>query len=141
MAGSKSDAFENEVLRLATGQASTFTGLGTNTLVPYLALFTGTLAGDTPGTECVGGGYARISSAGKWAGPSAGSVTNNAAVVFAASSGAWSSGAAITHFGLFDALSGGNAMYYGDLSDITKAVTGVGDTMSFAIGALTLTES
>lgn len=135
IAGSKSDFYELEVLRLATGQAGTLT----LPITPYLALFTGTLSGDTPGTEATGGGYARISTAGKWGAPSAGSVANNTAISLAAFTGSVSSGAAFTHFGIFDASSGGNATYYGDLTDQTK--TGAnGDVMTFAVGALTLTE-
>lgn len=135
IAGSKSDFYELEVLRLATGQ----TGSLTLPITPYLALFTGTLTGDTPGTEATGGGYARISTAGKWGAPSAGVVANNTAISLAAFSGSVSAGAAFTHFGLFDALTVGNAIYYGDLTDQTK--TGAnGDTITFAIGALTMTE-
>lgn len=138
MAGSKADAFENEVLKIATGQSTGLTGLS-GTITPYLALFTGTLSGDTPGTEATGGGYARVSTAGKWAAPSGGSVTTNAVVSFTAFSGSVSSGAAFTHFGLLDASSGGTALYYGDLTDQTKTGSN-GDTITFASGALTLTE-
>lgn len=137
MAGSKSDAFELEVLRLATGQ--TTTTYTTTPIVPYLALFTGTLSGDTPGTEATGGGYARIVTTSKWAAPSGGSVTTNATITFATFSGTVSSGAAFTHFGLFTAVTGGTALYYGDLTDQTKT-GGNGDTISFASGAITLTE-
>lgn len=137
MAGSKSDAFELEVLRLATGQATTT--YTTTPIVPYLALFTGTLTGDTPGTEATGGGYARIITTGKWGTPASGSVTNSGAISFAAFSGTVSSGAAFTHFGLFTHVSAGIALYYGDLTDVTKT-GGNGDTITFAISALTLTE-
>jgi hypothetical protein len=137
MAGSKADAFEIDVLKAATGQATTV--LTTTPITVYLALFTGSLSGDTPGTEATGGGYARISTAGKWGTPSAGSVSNTTAISFAAFTGTVSSGSAFTHFGLFDASSAGNALYYGDLTDQTKT-GGNGDTITFAIGALTLTE-
>lgn len=138
MAGSKSDAWEIGVLKLATGASSGFTGI-TGSVTPYLALFTGTLSGDTPGTEATGGGYARISTSGAWGTPSAGSVSNTSAISFAAFSGTVSSGSAFTHFGIFDASSAGNALYYGDLTDQTKTGSS-GDTITFAIGALTLTE-
>lgn len=136
--GSKADAFENEVLKIATGQTSALTGIS-GTITPYLALFTGTLSGDTPGTEATGGGYARITTASKWAAPSGGSVSNSVAISLAQFSGTVSSGAAFTHFGLYDASSGGNALYFGDLTDQTKTGSN-GDTITFAIGALTLTE-
>lgn len=140
MAGSKADAWEVEVLKMATGQATSI--ITTTPITPYLALFTGSLSADTPGTEATGGGYARISTAGKWAAPTsgAGTVTNNAAITLAAFTGSVSAGAAFTHFGLFDALTGGNALYYGDLTDQSK--TGAsGDTITFAASALTITES
>lgn len=139
MAGSKSDAWEVEVLKMATGQATSI--ITTTPITPYLALFTGSLSADTPGTEATGGGYARVSTAGKWAAPAsgAGTVSNNVAISLAQFSGAVSSGAPFTHFGLFDALTGGTPLYYGDLTDQTK--TGAnGDTINFAPGALTITE-
>lgn len=137
IAGSKSDFLENDVLKWTTGQSvskadNTSTG-------PWLALFTGTLSGDTPGTEATGGGYARVDTHGKWATPSGGSVSSNATISFTAFTGSVSSGAAFTHFGLFDAVTTGNALYYGDLTDQTKT-GGNGDTISFSSGNLTLTE-
>lgn len=140
MAGSKSDAWEVDVLKMATGQATSI--VPTTPITPYLALFTGTLTADTPGTEATGGGYARISTAGKWGAPTsgAGTVSNNVAISLAAFTGAVSAGAPFTHFGLFDAVSGGNALYYGDLTDQTKNGSS-GDTILFAVGALTITES
>lgn len=139
MAGSKSDAWEADVLKMATGQASSI--VPTTPITPYLALFTGTLTADGPGTEATGGGYARVSTAGKWAAPTsgAGTVSNNVAISLAQFSGVVSGGAPFTHFGLFDALTGGNPLYYGDLTDQTKTGAG-GDTINFAIGALTITE-
>lgn len=136
MAGSKSNFWEDQVLLLATGRSSTLTF----PLTPYLALFTGTLTGDTPGTEATGGGYARVSTAGLWGTATGGSVSNSAAVTFAAFTGTVSGGAPFTHFGLFDAPTGGNALYYGDLTDKTKTGNN-GDTISVAPGALTITES
>ena len=82
-----------------------------------------------------------VTTAGKWAAPisGAGTVTNNAAINFAAFSGTVSAGADFTHFGLFDALTGGNALYYGDLTDQTKD-GGTGDTITFVPASLVLTE-
>jgi hypothetical protein len=139
MSGSKADAFENEVLKIATGQSSALTGIS-GTITPYLALFTGSLSGDTPGTEATGGGYARITTASKWGAPSGGSVSNNATITFAQFSGSVSAGAAFTHFGLFDAVTGGTALYYGDFTDQTKTGSN-GDSIVLAIGAVTLTET
>ena len=139
IAGSKSDAFEVEVLKLATGQA---TGIYTTTpIVPFLALFTGTLSGDTPGTECTGGGYARIVTTGKWGAPTsgAGTVSNSGAITFAQFTGSVSAGAAVTHFGLATDVSAGSFLYYGDLTDPSK-VFGNLDSANFPTGSIILTE-
>jgi hypothetical protein len=138
IAGSWSDAFENEVLKIITGQATSI--VTTTPLTVYLALFTGTLSGDTPGSEATGGGYGRVSTSGKWGAPSGGVVLNNAIISLAQFSGSVSAGGAFTHFGLFDASSGGNALCYGDLSDTSKT-GGNGDTISFAVGALSLAQT
>lgn len=131
--------FELEILRISTGQAATFSGL-TGSVTPWVALFTGTLSGDTPGTEVPAtNGYGRVNSAGKWATPSAGSVSNNATISFTTATGSWASGAPITHFAIFDAATGGNALYYGALSDQTKTF-GTGDQAVFSSGTLVLSE-
>lgn len=136
MAGSLSNALEIDFLKAMTGQATTI--LTTTPFAHvYVALFTGALVGDTPGTECTGGGYARVDSIGKWAVPSAGSVTSNATIDFVFS-GSVSSGAAVTHIGLFDALTSGNALGYGDLTDQTKTYS-TSDTARFVAGSLTIT--
>jgi hypothetical protein len=139
MPGSKSEAWEVDVLKMATGQATSI--IPTTPITPYLALFTGVLTGDSPGAEATGGGYARVTTAGKWAAPvsGAGTVTNNAAINFAAFSGTVSSGAPFTHFGLLDSLTGGNALYFGDLTDQTKSGLN-GDTITFVPGSLVITE-
>ena len=143
MAGSKADGFENDVLKAATGQATTI--LSTTPITAYLALFTSdpTDAG-TAGTEATGGGYARITTAGKWGAPSGGVVSNDAQIAFAQFSGTVSAGAPFTHFMLITHLSNapaaGNVLYVGTLTDQTK--TGAnGDTIVFNIGQLTLTET
>lgn len=137
--GSKSDFFEVDVLKLATGQATSIASM--SSAGPWVALFTGTLTGDSPGTEATGSGYARVDSHGKWAAPTsgAGSVSNNAAITFPTATGPWSSGAAFTHAALFDAATGGNALYYIDLTDPTKTA-GTSDTINLPSGSLTLVE-
>ncbi len=77
MAGGKRTTYANDLLLAATGQATTI--LSTTPLAHvYLALYTVTPSAAGGGTECSGGGYARIDTVGKWGTPSAGSVTNNA---------------------------------------------------------------
>ncbi len=138
MAGSKSDWYENRVLNIA------LRGSTQAAITPYVALFTGTLTGDTPGTEVSGGSYARVSAPAATWGPtsgaagdsSAGTLTNAVAIAFPAPSANWGT---VTHFGVFDAATVGNALYYGDLT--TSRTINNGDSApTFAIGALVATE-
>jgi hypothetical protein len=132
MAGSKADYWEQKILDMAF-KAAAFTTL---TGGPYVALFTGTLTADTPGTEVSGGAYARVNvPAANWT-RTASSVTNNAAVTFAAPTANWGT---VTHFGVFDAATVGNALYYGDLTTARTINNGDG-APSFAASALTVTE-
>jgi hypothetical protein len=127
----------------------------------YLALFTTMPTGNgsngaggvgTGAVECSGGGYARISL-----GASAltifkstqndslastgntGVSSNTNVITFATSSGAWSAGAAILGFGLYDALTVGNLWEFGTCTPNTLTVAGTGVTISFAAGTLTIT--
>lgn len=116
----------------------------------YVALFTAAPSDAGGGTEVSGGAYARVTVTGSlanWAGTqSAGSTTastgtggqtsNNAAVTFPAPSGAnWG---AVTHFGIFDASTAGNLLFWAALT--TPKTINDGDAApSFAAGALTVT--
>ena len=131
MAGSKSDYLELEQLKHSTGQAN---DLGTaNT--PWLALFTVAPTDSAPGTEVTGGSYARHDSSGKWAAPAAGSVSTNAECSFITATAAWG---VVLAAAVMDAASGGNILYWFDLTE-SKDV-GDGDTFKFASAAVTLTE-
>lgn len=140
MAGSKSDAYENDVLRAAVGKATTVITTTPLTDV-HVALYTGAAAADGPGTEATGGGYTRqATAAANWADPSGGSMSNSATISFTQFTGAVSGGAAITHFALVRGTGASPAvLYWGDLADATKTF-GSGDTASFPAGSLTLTE-
>mgnify|MGYP007010097821 CR=1 FL=1 len=131
--GSKSDVYEVDVLKATTGQATTI--LTTTPITPWIALFTVAPSDSAAGTEVSGGSYARVSSAGKWAAPSAGSVSTNAAVTFATASGNWGT---VVAFAVMTASSGGSILMWGTLT--TSKAVNTGDTASFASGALTLTE-
>lgn len=137
MAGSKTDVYEVDLLKAATGQATTiltttaFSGV-------YVALYTAAPSDSAAGTEVSGNAYARVDSKTKWAAPSSGSpssVSTNAAITFPTATGSWGS---IVAFALFDALTSGNRLYWGDLT--TAKTIGTGDTAQFASGNLTLTE-
>ncbi|MGV8823976.1 phage tail fiber protein [Methylibium petroleiphilum] len=142
-AQSLSDYVENKVVDLLLrGQAFT----APTTI--YVGLSTAACSDSSVGTEVTGGSYARASvtaSLANWAGTqSAGSTTassgtggqtsNNAAINFATPSAGWGT---VTHWFLIDASSGGNLLVCAALT--TSKTINSGDSVSFAIGALTLT--
>jgi hypothetical protein len=101
----------------------------------YWGLSTTTPADDGTGiTEHAGDGYARELHAAYDA-AAAGASENTGAITFDAPSASWGT---ITHCVAFDALTVGNALMWGDVPD---NLVGVGDTVSFADGALDLTLS
>jgi hypothetical protein len=132
--GSKSDAFEIDVLKAATGQATTI--LTTTPLATVnLRLYTTAPSDSTGGAEVVGGGYAPVNTVGKWGVPTAGNptqVSNNAVVTFPAATADWGTIVACS------IGTGGNQMYWGALTT-PKAVNN-GDVPSFAVGQLIITE-
>jgi hypothetical protein len=107
----------------------------------YIALST-TTPNDAGGnvTEPSGGSYARVSTvAADWdaaTGTAPATKANGAAKTFPTASATWSSGSNMTHFVLFDALSGGAAVAWGALGTPKPVLNG--DTPSFPIGALVL---
>lgn len=126
MAG-KSDYLENELLDHVLGVAA-YTAP-----TPYVALYTAAPTDAGGGTEVSGGGYAR--EAATFGAASGGSASNSAIVDFGTTTGAWGT---VTHFGIFDALTAGNLLYWGALTS-SKTVES-GDPVSFPIGDLTVTE-
>lgn len=132
--GSKSDAYELDVLRATTGQATTV--LTTTPITPWVALFTVAPTDSTAGTEVTGGSYARVSSAGKWAAPSAGAVTTNAVITFPTATAGWGTPVA---FGIMTAVTAGTLLMYDAVVAPFQAVI-TGQTPRFLAGSLTLTE-
>ena len=100
----------------------------------YVGLSTGSFGDDNSGTELSGNGYARQSIAFDAA--SGGVSDNTAAVDFPAATG---SQGTITHFGLFDASSGGNLLIHGAFSAGKTVATG--DILRIAAGELDITAS
>ena len=105
MAG-KSDYLENAIVDHALGTA-TFT----KPTAVYLGLYSAAPTDAGGGTEISGNGYAR--QAITFNAASGGSAANSNTPTFTASGGAW---AAATHFGIFDAVSGGNLLYWNALT-------------------------
>ena len=138
-----SDFLENKLIdQLFRGQ----TAPTTTTL--YVGLLTAAPSDSGGGTEATGGSYARVavsSSLANWAGTqSAGSTvassgtggqtSNNAAITFPTPSATWGT---VTHFGIYDAASGGNLMFWGALT-IAKTINQA-DTVTFPAASLSIT--
>lgn len=129
MAG-KSDYAENKVLELLVGKTAF------STPTAYVALYTAAPSDSGGGTEVSGNNYSRKSTAAAdWASASGGAISNANAITFATPSGSWGT---VTHFGIFDAATNGNLIYWGALA--ASKTIGSGDTPSFAAGELDLTE-
>lgn len=129
MAGSKSDYLENKVLDHALGTAS-FTMPST----VYVGLYTVAPTDAGGGTEVSGNNYARKSVA--FTSATGGATSNSADVTFDTPSASWGT---VVAFGIFDNLSGGNLLYWGDLS-ANKTINS-GDTVKFLSGDIDITES
>lgn len=100
----------------------------------YVALFTAAPSDAGGGTEATGGSYARKVTAGAdWAAASGTSIANAAAITFVTPTASWGT---ITHFALMDALTVGNMLGWAALT--SSQAVGTGNTVSFAIGALTV---
>lgn len=138
-----SDYLENKLVdQIFRGQAFSFPA----TL--HVGLLTSAPSDAGGGTEVSGGSYARqpvTASLANFAGTqSAGSTTassgstgatsNNAAITFATPSAGWGT---VTHFGIYDAATAGNLLFYGTLT-IAKTIN-QSDTVSFPAGSLSIT--
>ena len=127
---SKTDYCENKVLDHINGKSS-FT-----MPTAYVALFTAAPSDAGGGTEVSGGSYARVATSGAtWSAAASGAASNAAAISFPTATASWGT---VTHYALFDAASSGNMLRWAALT-ASKAI-GSGDTASFAIGALSMTE-
>ena len=107
----------------------------------YFALFTAAPGESGGGTEASGGNYARVALtnnntnfAAATAPSGVGTKLNATMIAFQQATGAWGT---VTHFGIFDASSGGNLLIYGTLTTARAVVTG--DTPRFLANAFSLT--
>lgn len=138
-----SDYLENKLVdQLFRGQSAP------TTTTLYVGLFTASPSDSGGGTEVSGNNYGRVavtSSLANWAGTqSSGSTTassgtggqtsNNESISFGTPSASWNT---VTHFGIFDASTGGNLLFWGALS--TSKTINSGDTVNFPAGSLTVT--
>ena len=126
MASKKSNYLKSKFVQHVKGQAS-FT-MPTNL---YLALYTSDPTVADTGTEVAGGSYARQLLS--FAAESGGSAASNTAENFTNMPNA-----TVSHWGLRDASSGGNLMYFGNF-DIPQIVT-AGQTFTINSGNIVITE-
>jgi hypothetical protein len=127
MAGSKSDYMEDKVMNVLRG--TTFTGV-----TPYVGLMTAAPGETGPGTEVSGGSYAR--TAVTFGAPSGGAMSNSGAVNFPTPTADWGT---IVGFGIFDASTSGNLLYYGDITP--NQTINTGNTVTFPTGDIDISES
>lgn len=139
MAGSKSDYLEAKLLDHVLG-ATVFTTPST----VFIALFTASLSDSGGGTEVStsgGTGYARVSvtnNTTNWpnaSGTSPTSKSNGTTFTFPTATADWGT---VVAFGIFDASSGGNLLYWATLN--ANKVVSNGDTASFSSSTITITE-
>lgn len=100
----------------------------------YLALFTVAPTDSGGGTEVTGGSYAR--QAVTFAAPVSGVVANSGSVTFPQATAPWGT---VVAMALFDALTVGNMLYYGNLA--TSKTIGTNDQLAFANAAITVAET
>lgn len=138
---------ENKILDLL------FRGQAYTAPTVYVGLFTATPSAAGGGTEVSGNNYARVKTAagasqglsdwtatqGGTSGASSGTTgntTNANAINFSIPSASWGN---VQWFGLFDAATGGNLIFWGPLT-IPKTINAA-DVVSFPAGALSITIS
>lgn len=137
IAGSKSDYWENAVLNGTLGGPQ----LPLNATV-HIALSTGVYSDAATGsalTEVSGAGYGRVAVTNNntnWPSASAGQKSNGTVITFAAAQANWGT---VQSFYIIDAGSAGNILYGADLT--TARTIATGDTASFAVGSITITEN
>lgn len=99
----------------------------------YVGLSTGSFGDDNSGTELSGNGYARQGDVAFDA-ASGGVADNTSNIEFPAATASWGT---VSHFGIFDASSGGNLLIHGALSS-AKSI-GTGDILRISASDLAVT--
>lgn len=115
----------------------------------YVGLYTAAPSDAGGGTEVSGGSYARVQvgpSDSAWkstqgtttavaSSGSGGQTSNGSAITYPTPTASWGT---VTHFGIFDAASAGNLLFWGALTN-SKTVNNGDPAPSFAVDALTVT--
>lgn len=126
MASKKSNYLKSKIVKHVKGEASY-----TMPTTLYLALYTSDPTVADAGVEVTGGSYSRKSIS--FASESGGSAASNAAINFTSMPTT-----NVSHWGIRDASSGGNLLYFGNF-DIVQAIT-AGQTFTINSGNLVITE-
>ncbi len=107
-----------------------------------LGLLTGTVSSDAGGglTEVTGSAYARIAlpAFGSASGTAPASVSNTGTGTFPTAGGSWSSGANVTHFGIYTNQTAGSGTLLAVIPLTTPKAFTTGDTPTVAAAALKL---
>jgi hypothetical protein len=98
----------------------------------YVSLHTADPAEDGSGAEVSGNNYSRVQVT-SWDAPASRATQNTSTISFATPSGSWGS---CTHYGIWDAATVGNLLFYGALTSTIAPTSG--GTVQFAAGALDL---
>jgi len=122
-----SDYLENKVLDHVLGTTSY-----TMPATVYIGLSTASFNDDNSGTEISGGSYARQSISFDAA--ASGTTDNTSAVDFPVATANWGT---VSHYGLFDASSGGNLLVHGAFASSKTVETG--DVLRIGAGELDIT--
>lgn len=124
-----SDYLENKILDYVLGRAA----FSSPNL--FLQLYTATPNDAGGGTAVSGNGYSRTNISGAFGVAASRTIANDTEIVtVAANGGSWGT---VTHWGIFDASSGGNLLVYGAFG--TGKSIPDGDAARVAIGELTIT--
>jgi hypothetical protein len=101
----------------------------------FISLYTTNPDEDDSGTEVAASGYDRfeVSAGVSFTTASGGSCRNTEAWTFLTATTAWGS---VSHFGIHDATTGGNLLYYAALS--STITIGTSDIVRFTAGSLTV---
>ena len=139
--GALSDYLENKIVDHVL-RATAYTAPA----AVHVGLLTAAPSDTGGGTEATGGSYARVevtSATTAWNGTHGtttgassgtdGTIENAATISFPTPTVSWGT---VTHWGVYDAASGGNLLFYAALT--TSKVINIGDVVSFAAGALSL---
>jgi hypothetical protein len=128
MANNMSDYAENKVLELLVGKTAF------STPTAYLALYTVTPTDAGGGTQVTGGSYARVATAGAdWGAAASGQIANANDIVFPEATASWGT---VVAFGIFDASTAGNLIWWGPLT-VQKTID-IGDTPRFVAGDIVI---